>query len=99
MMSQNDLQSLARRIAFSIFVAVTIIPALLTPKPASHAAFEARGGGSLKILVRDSTTGFTLPGEVVSRVKNGAGTLWTNARGQGNYQLSSGRNDLEIHAV
>lgn len=90
---------------FSVFFLITVIPGLLTPKPASRAAFRensSQAGGSLKILVRDSATGFALPAEVVSQVKNGPGTLrtlWTNAKGHGVYQLSSGRNELEIHAV
>lgn len=92
------------RIASSVFflVALVLIHGLLTHEPAVQVAFGENSnqvGGSLKIVVRDSMTGAAVPGEIVSQAKNGAGALWTNAKGQGDYQLSSGRNDLEIHAV
>ena len=53
----------------------------------------------LKLVVRDRMTGFALPSEVESQAKNGVWTLWTNTKGQGEYLLSGGRNDLEIHAA
>jgi len=102
MTSRNHFHRLARRILFLVFFSITIIPGVLTHAPALPVVFgenSAYVGGSLKLVVRDSVTGYALPAEVVSQVKNGAGNLWTNAKGQGDYQLSSGRNELEIQAV
>jgi len=112
--SRNRSSRLASRIAFLLFFSLTVITGLLTHKESLpiasgrtqgkrggvHCGADPMGrGGSLKLVVRDSMTGFALPSEVVSQVKNGAGSLWTNAKGQGNYQLTSGLNDLEIQAV
>jgi hypothetical protein len=100
---------LASRVAFSLFFSLTIITGLLTHKKSLPVAFgensrpavqpSSGGRGSLKLVVRDSMTGFALRGEVTSQVKNGAGALWTNAKGQGTYLLANGVNDLEIRAV
>src|SRR6266850_4134764 len=113
--SRNRSSRLASRIAFLLFFSLTIITGLLTHKESLPIAFGENSrqagagstagqtqwgrGGGLKLVVRDSMTGFALPSEVVSQVKNGVGSLWTNANGQGNYQLTSGLNDLEIQAV
>ena len=93
---------LVRRIAFAIVISIVAISVSLIHKQPSQAASGENpppAGGTLKIVVRDSMTGVALSGDVVSEVKNGVGTLWTNARGQGDYLLSSGRNELEVHAA
>jgi hypothetical protein len=99
--SRNLSPRLASRIAFLLFLSLTIVTGLLTHRQSLPVAFGENSrpeGGSLKLVVRDSMTGFPLRGEVVSQVKNGVGSLWTDAKGQGNYQLASGLNELEILA-
>ncbi|HVQ39638.1 MAG TPA: SpoIID/LytB domain-containing protein [Pyrinomonadaceae bacterium] len=98
----------------TIFLGAVVIGVFLH-LPASRSAPGAssvQGGGKLKIVVRDSATGSPLAAEVVSQVEDRglsespalvggsrAETLRTNAKGEGEYQLSSGKNELEIHAV
>jgi hypothetical protein len=107
--SRSRLLGLASRIAFLLVISLIIITGVLTQKQSLPIAFgenamparqpSSASGGSLKLVVRDSMTGFALHGEVISQVNNGAGALWTNAKGQGNYLLVNGRNELEIHAA
>jgi hypothetical protein len=113
--SRKRFPRLARRIAVLLFFLIAVIAGWLMHRPALQAAsadnsFQAGpdsaagqsrsdGGSKLKLRVRDSMTGVALPAEIVSQVKNGVGTLWTNAKGEGNYQLVSGRNELELHAA
>jgi len=54
---------------------------------------------SLKLVVRDSMTGYAVQGEINAKTKNAPTTFSTDVEGRGNYHLSSGRNDLEIRAI
>ena len=93
---------LAKRLIFSLLISAAAVLSLVICRQTSRVVFGRTSrevAGSLNLIVRDSMTGSALSSEIAARGKNGLAAFSTDAEGTGPYQLSSGRNDLEIHAV
>ena len=93
---------LAIRFVFSLLISAAAVLSLLICRQSSRVVFGRTSrevAGSLNLIVRDSMTGSAVSSEIAAKVKNGLATFLTDAEGTGRHQLSSGRNDLEVHAV
>src|SRR5437660_1860526 len=93
---------LAIRFVFSLLISAAAVLSLLICRQSSRVVFGRTSrevAGSLNLIVRDSMTGSAVSSEIAAKGKNGLATFSTDAEGTGRYQLSSGRNDLEIDAV
>src|SRR5437016_14613174 len=93
---------LAKRLIFSLLISAAAVLSLVICRQTSRVVFGRTSrevAGSLNLIVRDSMTGSALSSEIAARGKNGLAAFSTDAEGTGPYQLSSGRSDLEIHAV
>src|SRR5438874_6455218 len=90
------------RLVLSLLISAAAVLSLLICRQSSRVVFGRTSrevAGSLNLIVRDSMTGSALSSEIAAKGKNGLATFPTDAEGTGRYQLSSGRSDLEIHAV
>src|SRR2546427_8674391 len=93
---------LAIRLVFSLLISTAAVLSLLICRQTSRVVFgrsSSEVAGSLNLIVRDSLTGSAVSSEIDAKGKNGLATLSLDADGAGRYPLSSGRNDLEVHAV
>src|SRR5437660_12615349 len=92
---------LAKRLIFSLLISAAAVLSLLICRQTSRVVFGRTArefAGSLDLVVRDSLTGSAVSGEIDPKDRNGLATFLVGAEGTGRYQLSSGRNDLEVHA-
>src|SRR5437764_735954 len=93
---------LAGRMIFSLLIAAAATLSSLLCGQTSRVAFAQTSSemfANLNLIVRDSMTGQAVRSEVASNNKNGPMTFSANADGARSYRLSSGRNDLDVHAV
>ena len=93
---------LAIRLVLSLLISAAAVLSLLICRQTSRVVFGRTSrefAGSLNLIVRDSLTGSAVSSEIAAKDRNGLATFSTDAEGTGRYQLSSGRNDLEVHAV
>src|SRR5438874_11070462 len=93
---------LAMRLVLSLLISTAAVLSLLICRQTSRVVFGRTSrevAGSLDVIVRDSMTGSAVSSEIDAKDKNGLATFSIDAGGTGHYQLSSGRSDLEVHAV
>src|SRR5437773_323726 len=93
---------LAIRLVLSLLISAAAVLSLLVCRQTSRVVFGRTSrevAGSLNLIVRDSLTGSAVSSDIDAKDKKGLATFSTDAEGTGRYKLSSGRNDLEVHAV
>jgi len=92
----------AIRIVLCLLISAAGVFTLWSGKQTSQLVFAQPSrevAASLNLTVRDSMTGVAVPSDLSSRNKDRLQKFATNVDGSLTYQLSDGRNDLEIHAV